>query len=672
MERLPPVPTRPEHTRRLFGVVAVLLIAVATVGLADRARSMADERRQAQVELSLVQASAQEIRAFAAEKSRVRTPLSASKLTNQGGPAFARLSRSVDRLAELGVDPVAVRQLDRDAAAFRAAGLDSLGILGTGDRAGSITRYNAKVRPVLNRIIAVSKAEAAHEAARAGTALAAARWLLVGEVFLGLLAVAFFVRRLEGSMRQGRTQAALRQQAFTDQLTGLPNRAALELAIADLITKAHGDGAEFHNHEDDEPPLVLTMALLDLDDLKNVNDSLGHGRGDELVRTLAARIAATVGPHDMVTRFGADEFGVLFADPSPERAVELMERVLRAIHRPVLLGDRDVRVTASAGIASGADAETIVRDADIAMYAAKAAGKDRVAVFTQEMRAQALANLELTADLRRALSREELFLEYQPIVSLKDGRVEGVEALVRWMHPQHGRIPPLEFIGLAERTGLIGPLGWWVMRTACAQMRSWLDDGLARPDQHVSVNVSPLQLAEPDMARRIERILQETRLDPRQLQLEITESVLVDQPEALVADLTQLMGFGVRIAIDDFGTGHSVLAYLKDLPVDVLKIDKAFVDEIDTDHGRAKLTQGIVQLAQALDLSIVAEGIETTEQADLLTGLGDMLGQGFLYSRPVGVDLAGRLLSDGNLAVDSDSSADVVELRRPKSNPNAA
>ncbi len=303
------------------------------------------------------------------------------------------------------------------------------------------------------------------------------------------------------------------------------------------------------------------------------------------------------------------------------------------------------------------------------MYAAKAAGKDRSAVFSQEMREDALANLELTADLRRALSREELFLEYQPIVDLHDGRVDGVEALVRWQHPTKGRIPPLDFIGIAERTGLIGPLGWWVMRTSCAQMRSWIDEGFARVDQHVSVNVSPIQLAEPDMARRIARILRETRLDPRQLQLEITESVLVDQPEALVADLTELMALGVRIAIDDFGTGHSVLAYLKDLPVDVLKIDKAFVDDIETDAGRARLTQGIVQLAQALDLSIVAEGIETAPQAELLGGLGQMLGQGFLYSRPVGPELAGRLLSDGQLAPSRDAPADVLKLRR---RPNAA
>ncbi|MDO9355086.1 MAG: bifunctional diguanylate cyclase/phosphodiesterase, partial [Solirubrobacteraceae bacterium] len=392
-----------------------------------------------------------------------------------------------------------------------------------------------------------------------------------------------------------------------------------------------------------------------------INDSLGHGRGDELVRTIAARIAATLGPHDLVTRFGGDEFGVLLADASPERAVAEIERVLQAIHRPVLLGDRDVRVTASAGVAVGLDVETIVRDADIAMYAAKAGGKDRVTVFSQSMREDALANLELTADLRRALARDELFLEYQPIVDLKHGRVDGVEALVRWNHPTRGRMAPVEFIGLAERTGLIGPLGWWVMRTSCTQMRDWLDEGFASLDQHVSVNVSPLQLAEPDMARRIARIIRETGLDPRQLQLEITESVLVDRPEALVADLTELMALGVRIAIDDFGTGHSVLAYLKDLPVDVLKIDKAFVDDIDHDAGRARLTQGIVQLAQALDLSIVAEGIETAPQASLLHGLGEMLGQGFLYSRPVSPTVAGTLLREGNYGPTPESA----DFQRP-------
>ncbi|MEH3053945.1 MAG: EAL domain-containing protein [Patulibacter minatonensis] len=677
MESFPPASARPGHLRRFLALGFVALITIATVGIADRARNMADQRRQAQVELGRAAAATQEIRALAAEAlERDGSEQLAQMVGSSGMDAFARLSASTGRLEDLGVSKAAARRITGATQQLYAQGLQSLGLARNGQYSRGASEFRSNVSPILAEIIEETDRQARVEDGRARSALAVARAVLVFGVLAGLLVLALFVRRLEATARQSRTEEALRRQAFTDALTGLPNRAALELQLADRLTDVRRRAGlplegpipgQDPEHPDER--LMITMALLDLDDLKTVNDSLGHGRGDDLVRTIGARISATVGPHDLVTRFGADEFGVLFHDPAPDFAKETVERVLRAIHRPVLLGDRDVRISASAGIASGTDVETLVRDADIAMYAAKAAGKDRVAVFSQEMREDALANLELTADLRRALSRDELFLEYQPIVELADGKVDGVEALVRWMHPTKGRIPPLDFIGIAERTGLIGPLGWWVMRTACGQMRAWIDEGSARPHQHVSVNVSPIQLAEPDMARRIARILRETRLDPRQLQLEITESVLVDQPEALVADLTELMGLGVRIAIDDFGTGHSVLAYLKDLPVDVLKIDKAFVDDIEKDAGRARLTQGIVQLAQALDLSIVAEGIETAPQAELLGGLGKMLGQGFLYSRPVGAELAGRLLSDGQLAPSADAPADVVKLRR---RPNAA
>lgn len=671
MESFPPASARPAHLRRFLALGIVALITIATVGIADRARSMADQRRQAQVELGRVEAAAQEIRSIAAE-GMLSEDGRVNQWASRGLNVFRDLSRSIGRLDELGVDSRAAARMNASADDLYAVGLQALGVGRATGATGASDTYRTQAAPILSQLIAETQRQATVEDRRARSALAVSRAVLIIGVLAGLLVLALFVRRLEATNRQSRTEEALRRQAFTDALTGLPNRAALELRLAERLVEVRRRAglspeetptdAELE-HPDEQ--LIITMALLDLDDLKTVNDSLGHGRGDDLVRTIGARISATVGPHDLVTRFGADEFGVLFHDPDPEFAKETVERVLRAIHRPVLLGDRDVRISASAGIASGADVETLVRDADIAMYAAKAAGKDRVAVFSAEMRADALANLELTADLRRALSRDELFLEYQPIVDLHDGRVDGVEALVRWMHPTKGRIPPLDFIGIAERTGLIGPLGWWVMRTACAQMRHWIEDGFARPDQHVSVNVSPIQLAEPDMARRIARILRETRLDPRQLQLEITESVLVDQPEALVADLTELMALGVRIAIDDFGTGHSVLAYLKDLPVDVLKIDKAFVDDIEHDAGRARLTQGIVQLAQALDLSIVAEGIETAPQAKMLGELGNMLGQGFLYSRPVSAEIAGRLLSDGPLAASKEEPADVVKLRRP-------
>ncbi len=622
----------------------------ATVTVAERTRGMADERRQAQVELRRAQAASQQLRAIAAEST------DAGSVDREGGyeafAAGAAMIGAIGNLDGLGVTGPRAERLERSVRELAGPGRLALRQAQAGNPTAAQAYFTTTLDPLLKSIIVDTEAQIAVEDKRARSAANLARWVLIGGVLFGLLSLAFLVRRFEAVARQGRAEAMLRRQAFTDALTGLPNRAALELALAERLEQpvslASETGAVSLTPAADIEREPVAMALLDLDDLKTINDSLGHGRGDDLVRTIGARIAATLGPHDLVTRFGGDEFGVLLADSTPERAVKEIERVLRAIHRPILLGDRDVRLTASAGIAVGHDVETIVRDADIAMYAAKAAGKDRVAVFSQSMREDALASLELTADLRRALARDELFIEYQPIVDLKHGRVDGVEALVRWMHPVRGRMSPLEFISLAERTGLIGPLGWWVMHTACAQMRDWIEDGYADERQHVSVNVSPIQLAEPDMARRIARILRDTGLDPRQLQLEITESVLVDRPEALVADLTELMSLGVRIAIDDFGTGHSVLAYLKDLPVDVLKIDKAFVDEIDQDAGRARLTQGIVQLAQALDLSIVAEGIETAPQASLLHGLGDMLGQGFLYSRPVGADVAATLLRDGN------------------------
>ena len=636
----------------------VLLIMTVTVTVAERTRGMADERRQAQVELRRAQAATQQLRAIAAESQEAGNITRA--LGVEAFQAGAAMIGAIGNLDKLGVSGPIAERLEASVNQLNGPGRQALAEAQKGDPAAARQAYAAVVDPLLKAIIVDTEKQIAIEDKRARSAANLARWVLIGGVLFGLLALALLVRRFEAVARQGRAEAMLRRQAFTDALTGLPNRAALELALADRLEQpaslASETGAVSLSPAPDIESEPVAMALLDLDDLKTINDSLGHGRGDDLVRTIGARIAATLGPHDLVTRFGGDEFGVLLADASPERAVKEIERVLRAIHRPILLGDRDVRLTASAGIAVGHDVETIVRDADIAMYAAKAAGKDRVAVFSQSMREDALANLELTADLRRALARDELFIEYQPIVDLKHGRVDGVEALVRWMHPVRGRMSPLEFISLAERTGLIGPLGWWVMHTACAQMRDWMEDGFATADQHVSVNVSPIQLAEPDMARRIARILRDTGLDPRQLQLEITESVLVDRPEALVADLTELMALGTRIAIDDFGTGHSVLAYLKDLPVDVLKIDKAFVDEIDQDAGRARLTQGIVQLAQALDLSIVAEGIETAPQASLLHGLGDMLGQGFLYSRPVAANLAGQLLRDGNFGPTPESA----------------
>ena len=437
-------------------------------------------------------------------------------------------------------------------------------------------------------------------------------------------------------------EAELRHQAYHDALTGLPNRTLFEQHLAGELREAAETGER------------LAIIFLDLDDFKTVNDSLGHHSGDELLRVVASRIRQQISEDDVIARLGGDEFAVLLHEHDEDaRAPQIIaDRILRSVSRPMTIGERELRVSGSAGIAiSEADrftlANEMLRNADVAMYASKNGGKNRVAVFTEDMHADAMRRLELTADLRCALEEGSLLLEYQPIVDIADDRVVGAEALARWPHPVYGRIPPPEFIELAEESGLILPLGDWVLDTACAQMKQWMDEGRANPGQHVSVNVSALQMADPGMHDMVRDTLTRTGLDPRQLQLEITESVLVERPEAMSEELAALIALGVRVAIDDFGTGHSVLAYLRQLPVDVLKVDKAFIDAIDLDDGQAQLAQGIINLAHALDITVVAEGIETRGQAVVLRSMGPVLGQGYLYSRPASVDLAGTLLRDG-------------------------
>lgn len=437
-------------------------------------------------------------------------------------------------------------------------------------------------------------------------------------------------------------EAELRHQAYHDALTGLANRTLFEQHLAAELKEAAETGE------------TLAIIFVDLDDFKTINDSLGHHSGDELLRVVASRIRQQISDDDVIARLGGDEFAILLHEHDEDsRAPQIIaDKILRAVCAPMTIGERELRVSGSAGVAISehgryTSADEMLRNADVAMYASKNGGKNRVATFTDDMHADAMRRLELTADLRRALEEGGLLLEYQPIVDIADDRVVGAEALARWPHPVHGRIPPPEFIELAEDSGLILPLGEWVLETACAQMKTWMDEGLANSRQHVSVNVSALQMADPGMHDMVRDTLVRTGLDPRQLQLEITESVLVERPDAMAEELTALIALGVKIAIDDFGTGHSVLAYLRQLPVDTLKVDKAFIDAIDLDDGQAQLAQGIINLAHALDITVVAEGIETRGQAVVLQSMGPVLGQGFLYSRPASVADAGQLLSAG-------------------------
>jgi diguanylate cyclase (GGDEF)-like protein len=361
------------------------------------------------------------------------------------------------------------------------------------------------------------------------------------------------------------------------------------------------------------------VALIDLDDFKRVNDSLGHGSGDELLTIVGERLRNVVRRGDVVARLGADEFAVLALGLEDREA--FVERLFGALAEPVALGGKRLHLRASVGVAdTGAD---LLRNADLAMQSAKAAGTNRCAVFSEEMHVEAMARLDRREQLERAIEREELVLHFQPIVSLDGGEPVGFEALVRWQHPERGLLSPAEFIPLAEETGLIVPLGAWVLRDACREAATWPGT------PYLSVNISSGQLEQPGFADEVEAVLAETRLPAQKLVLEVTERSLVGAAEA--ERLQALRRLGVRLAIDDFGTGYSSLDYLRRFPMDVLKIDRSFT--CDAAAGDP-LLRAIVAMGQSLGLVLVPEGIEDAGQADALRELGCRLGQGFHYGRP--------------------------------------
>ena len=422
----------------------------------------------------------------------------------------------------------------------------------------------------------------------------------------------------------------LRYQAFHDALTGLANRALFE----DRLHHALAGSLRTRR--------TLAVLFLDVDDFKTINDSVGHGAGDVLLNGVAARIDSVVRPTDTAARLGGDEFAVLVDEvDSTHEAQEIAGRILRALNDPFLVDERELIVTASIGVALGdglVEAEELLRNADMAMYAAKAGGKNSVQPFKQTMHHAAVERFELRTELPRALEHDELRIHYQPIVSLPAGSIVGVEALVRWQHPTRGRLAPGQFIALAEETGLIVPLGRWVLERACAQIREW---ELARRDAsplYATVNVSIRQLHDDDFPDRVAEIVARTGVTPQSLVLEITEGLLADDREAIVRRLQALKQLGLRIAVDDFGTGYSALSHLQQFPIDILKIDKSFIDELHTNHQKANLVQGIIHLGESLQLDVIAEGIEHTQQADQLNAMHAPLGQGFLFSRPVSPD----------------------------------
>jgi diguanylate cyclase (GGDEF)-like protein/PAS domain S-box-containing protein len=422
-------------------------------------------------------------------------------------------------------------------------------------------------------------------------------------------------------------QDRLTHHALHDPLTGLPNRVLLLDRLEVALAQRQRSG--------------VALVFVDLDHFKLVNDSLGHAAGDALLTAAATRIRAVVRPGDTVARFGGDEFVVLAEPVIDERDAEgLAERLAAALAEPFDLDGEEVFVTASIGIAlaSGADgdAHALLRDADAAMYRAKEAGRARHEVFDSVMRAGAVRRLEIVNDLHRALERDQFVLHFQPQIDLRSNMLIGVEALLRWVHPERGLVPPIEFIPVAEETGLIRELGRWVLRAACRQGRIWLDQF---PDQQslvMSVNLSGRQLHQPQLAEEVAAALADSGFPAEQLVLEITESVLMHDTAATLATLDALKQLGVRLAIDDFGTGYSSLTYLQRFPIDILKIDKSFVDGLGgANLEESAVTRTIVSLAKTLHLETVAEGVERSEHVRELQSLQCDIAQGFFFARPL-------------------------------------
>jgi diguanylate cyclase (GGDEF)-like protein/PAS domain S-box-containing protein len=422
----------------------------------------------------------------------------------------------------------------------------------------------------------------------------------------------------------------LQHQAFHDTVTGLANRALFHDRVHHALERQGRDGE------------ALSILLLDLDDFKAVNDSLGHAVGDRLLIEVGNRLRTLVRGADTVARMGGDEFAVLMEEAREEEAGETAERILEGLKAPFQLDGKDVLVRASLGIAiveAGDDregAEEFLRNADVAMYMAKAEGKGRYQVFEPTMHNSVLKRLELRADLLRAVEAQEFVLYFQPIYELSSGELAGVEALIRWQHPERGLVPPDQFIPLAEETGLIVPIGKWALEEACREAIV-LQRAQPRKAQPLTmaVNLSAKQLQEPDLVRDLASILRESGLNPQNLHVEITESVMMADTDFSVTRLKELKMLGVRLAVDDFGTGYSSLNYIRRFPIDVLKIDRSFIDGI-TDQGEVSaLSEAILQLSRILKLHAVAEGIETREQLDRLLELRCELGQGFLFARPL-------------------------------------
>jgi diguanylate cyclase (GGDEF)-like protein/PAS domain S-box-containing protein len=424
-----------------------------------------------------------------------------------------------------------------------------------------------------------------------------------------------------------RMEVELERLALYDPLTGLPNRALFGDRLRQVLARRGRETA-------------TAVYFLDLDRFKRINDSLGHSAGDAVLREVAERLTGVVRPEDTVARFGGDEFTVLCESVGGVlEAVAIADRLQRPLRQPLRLGGAELRLSASIGVAlleagEGGDGQRLIEDADAAMYRAKERGGARTELFDNAMRDNAVHAMRVEQELQRALEEGELRLRYQPSVDLATGQVVGAEALVRWEHPQRGLIVPDSFLGVAEETGLIVPLGSWVVGETCRQLAEWQ----ARPetaDLRVSVNLSARELTHPDVVTTVLSCVRESGIDPRSLAIEVTESTAMADGDTGFRALRDLSAEGIRVAIDDFGTGYSSMEQLRRMPVDIVKVDRSFVSGMASDSTDREIVAAVVGMARALNLSVVAEGIETREQAEALRELGCDIGQGFLFAKAV-------------------------------------
>lgn len=439
--------------------------------------------------------------------------------------------------------------------------------------------------------------------------------------------------RAEEALRASETE--YRHLALHDVLTGLPNRSLFDDRVRQALARL------------ERRPGSIAVLFCDLDGFKWLNDSYGHAHGDRIVREVADRIRRVVRASDTVARFGGDEFLVLSTDlRSADEAMETAARLTEVVREPMTVAGAEVHLSVSIGVTvtdrSDASVDDLIAQADAAMYAAKGAGRDRVAAFDPSLQDQARRRVELSAQLRLAIPEGALVLHYQPLVSLQGRVVRGAEALVRWSHPERGLVPPAEFVPVAEDTGLMSVLGAWVLEEACATACSWTDEEL-----QVNVNVSPRQLADAALTDQVQRVLHDTGLRPERLQLEVTEGAVMHDVTDAARSLGRLRDLGVRVGIDDFGTGHSSLAYLRRLPLDFLKIDRAFLTLLGQDTRDEAIVGAIVDMAHALGLEAVAEGVETETQSRSVAELGCDVAQGWYFGRPAaaGDGSLGELLS---------------------------